>query len=98
MRPRIAWVRISDLDILEFLDGHTLEIFEAPPTPIALNMNLAEGTVWQRMTVLKTAGLVERTDEERGYYKITDLGHRYLEDELTDDERQHLEEFDPDNI
>ncbi len=98
MRARIAWLRMSDLDILEFLDGHSLADYEAPPTAIAVNMDLAEGTVWNRVRVLRAAGLIERTDETRGYYKITSLGQRYLAGELTDDERQQLEEFDPSEI
>lgn len=93
MRPRIAWIRISDVDILDFLNEHTIEDFEAPPTAIAINMELAEGTVWNRVRVLNDAGLIERTDEKRGYYRITAMGRRYLADELTDDEREHLEDF-----
>ncbi|SIR97163.1 Winged helix-turn-helix transcription repressor, HrcA DNA-binding [Haladaptatus litoreus] len=89
---------MSDLDILEFLDGHALPDYEVPPTAIAVNMDLAEGTVWNRVRVLRAAGLIERTDETRGYYKITGLGQHYLAGELTDDERQQLEEFDPSDI
>lgn len=93
MRPRIAWVRISDVDILDFLNEHAIEGFEAPPMAIAINMDLAEGTVWNRVRVLNAAGLIDRTDEDRGYYKITPMGQRYLADELTDDEHQQLEDF-----
>lgn len=96
MRARIAWIRISDVDILEFLNNHSLGDFESPPTAIAVNMDLAEGTVWQRVRVLNDAGLIERTDEDRGYYKITDMGQRYLAGELVENERQRLEDFNPD--
>lgn len=89
---------MSDLDILEFLDGHSLEEYEAPPTAIAINMDLAEGTVWNRVRVLKAAGLIKRTDDKRGYYRITNMGQRYLAGELTDDERQKLEDFDPSDV
>lgn len=95
MRPRIAWIRISDLSILEFLNGHELEEYEAPPTAIAVNMDLAEGTVWNRVRVLSTAGLIDRTDEDRGYYRITSMGERFLAGDLTNDERQQLEDFTP---
>lgn len=98
MRPRIAWIRISDLDILEFLDGHDLENFHAPPTTIALNMDIAEGTVWSRVRVLNAAGLIEKTDETRGYYRLTSMGDRFLADDLTDDEREHLENFDQSEV
>ena len=86
---------MSDLNIFEFLDEHSLEGFEAPPTTIAVNMNQAEGTIWQRVRVLHAAGLIDRTDEQRGYYTITEMGQRYLADELDDDEHQHLQTFDP---
>lgn len=89
---------MSDLDILEFLNGHSLEEYEAPPTAIAVNMDLSEGTVWNRVRVLNAAGLIDRTDEKRGYYTITGIGQRYLAGELTDDEHQQLEEFDPATI
>lgn len=89
---------MSDLDILEFLNGHSLEDYEAPPTAIAVNMDLAEGTVWNRVRVLNAAELIERTDEKRGYYRITGMGQRYLEGELSDEERQRLEDFDPSDI
>ena len=98
MRARIAWLRMSDLDILEFLDGHSLENYEVPPTAIVVNMDLAEGTVWNRVRVLNAAGLIDRTDDDRGYYRITATGKRYLAGDLTDDERQQLEDFDPSNI
>ncbi len=98
MRARIAWLRMSDLDILEFLNGHSLADYEAPPTAIAVNMDLAEGTVWNRVRVLRAAGLIDRTDDDRGYYRITGLGERYLAGELTDDEREQLEAFNPADI
>lgn len=89
---------MSDHDILDFLSAHDLEEFEAPPTAIAVNMDLAEGTVWQRVRVLNAADLIERTDEDRGYYRITGMGQRYLENELTDDEHQRLDDFDPSDV
>lgn len=91
-------MRLSDVDILEFLNGHSLQEFVAPPTVIAVNMGLSEGTVWQRVRILNAAGLLDRTDEDRGYYASTDLGQRYLTGDLTDDEYHDLREFDPDDI
>lgn len=89
---------MSDLDILEFLNGHALEDFQNPPTAIAMNMAVTEGTVWQRVRVLSAAGLIERTDDDRGYYTITNVGRRYLAGELSDDELQRLKDFDPSDI
>lgn len=98
MRARIPWVRISDMDILEFLDGHELEDFVAPPSVIAANMSVSESNAQQRVRILAASGLIERTDDDRGYYAITDLGRRYLADDITDEERQELEAFDPDEV
>lgn len=98
MRARIAWVRISDVDILEFLDGHELEDFVAPPSVMAANMSISESNAQQRVRVLSESGLIARTDEVRGYYTITDTGRRYLTGDLSDEERQELEEFDPNDV
>ncbi len=37
-------------------------------------------------------GLVERVDEKRVMYEITDLGRRYLDDDLTPAEEAELED------
>lgn len=89
---------MSDHDILDFLNAHELDEFQVGPTAIAVNVGLAEGTVWNRVRVLNAAGLIERTDEDRGYYRITNLGKRYLTDDLLDEEYQQLENFDPENV
>lgn len=87
---------MSDHDILDFLNSHELDDFQVGPTAVAVNVGLSEGTVWNRVRVLNAAGLIERTDEDRGYYMITNMGKRYLTDDLLDEERQQLENFDPD--
>ena len=97
MRARVVWTTIGDVDILEFLDGHELDEFEATPAQIATNTTNAASTVRDRILVLRDAGLVERTDE-RGYYRISDLGRRYLSNDLTDGELDELENFDPDSV
>ncbi|AQL41629.1 hypothetical protein BV210_02370 [Halorientalis sp. IM1011] len=97
MRARVVWITIGDVDILEFLDGHELDEFEAQPSHIAKNTTKAASTVRDRIRVLRVAGLVERTDD-RGYYRISDLGRRYLSDDLTEDELEELEDFDPDSV
>lgn len=89
---------MSDHDILDFLNGHEVDEFRVGPTAIAVNVGLSEGTVWNRVRVLNAADLLERTDEDRGYYRITGMGQRYLTDDLMDEERQQLEDFDPSEI
>lgn len=81
---------------LEYLEGHELSTFHQSPALIAANLDKSAGHVRRRMRVLAAAGLITRTNEQAGYYAITDLGRRYLSSELTDDEIIRLQEFDPD--
>lgn len=103
MRRRVYWMTGLDESILEFYE----ELGGDPPIalpPTAVWWNLVEdrgvsesvqSTFSRRMTKLTDAGLLDQVDEKRGYYKITDLGIRYLEEDLTDEEHQHLrEQFD----
>ncbi|WP_247729545.1 winged helix-turn-helix domain-containing protein [Halovivax limisalsi] len=89
---------MSDFSILEFLDGHELDAFHAPPSTIAKNMDISKGTVQQRVRILNAAGLIEKEDETGGYYRITGLGRRYLDQSLLDEEKERLKAFDPDNV
>ncbi|AGB17402.1 hypothetical protein Halru_2831 [Halovivax ruber XH-70] len=89
---------MSDLDVLEFLDGHELDDFKAPPATIAKNMDPTKGTIQQRVRILNAAGLIEKEDETGGYYRITGLGRRYLEHDLLDEEEARLKEFDPSGV
>ncbi|MWV40942.1 transcriptional regulator [Natrialba sp. INN-245] len=97
MRARIRWLTRVDMAILEYLDGHKLSTFEQPPSAIAANIETSSGHVRRRVRTLAAANLLERTDDTAGYYRITDLGRRYLRGELTEDERETLREFDPDD-
>ncbi|MEY7848470.1 ArsR family transcriptional regulator [Natrarchaeobius sp. A-rgal3] len=63
---------------------------------IAANIETSSGHVRRRVRTLAAADLLERTDDTAGYYRITDLGRRYLRGELTEDERETLREYDPD--
>jgi len=47
-------------------------------------------TVSRHMSRLSEDGLLENKDENRGYYAITDLGIRYAEGDLTDEEFEDL--------
>jgi DNA-binding IclR family transcriptional regulator len=59
------------------------------PTPVWLNLTQQLGaleksrdTVSRRMGLLVEMGLLERVDEKRGYYRITDKGMSYVAGEL----------------
>jgi DNA-binding transcriptional ArsR family regulator len=59
------------------------------PTPVWLNLTKNLGaldksrdTISRRMGELAEMGLLERVDEKRGYYRLTDHGVAYLEGEV----------------
>jgi DNA-binding transcriptional ArsR family regulator len=69
--------------------------------PTTVWMNIAEirnltnkrsNTVNRHMQKLADAGLLEKFDEKRGYYMITELGCRTARRELSDEERQEISE------
>lgn len=98
MQPHVVWLTLTDLDILRFLHGHEIDEFHVPPTVIAVNINRNRSTVSRRINVLSEADLVAKTDADRGYYGITDLGRRYLDEDLSEDELEELRSFDPDDV
>lgn len=89
-----------DDSILEFLYEVGGEPSVAlPPTVIWWNLvedrevsESVSSTFSRRMNKLAEAGLLEQVDESRGYYKLTQLGKSYLEEEMTDEEHQQLQD------
>ncbi|WP_241431927.1 winged helix-turn-helix domain-containing protein [Natrialba chahannaoensis] len=82
----------ADDAILEYfqkLETDTDHRIALPPTAVWYNLveelsvlNRSQNTISRRMNVLADAGLLEKTDKKRGYYKITDYGLSYLRGEL----------------
>lgn len=91
MRPRVPWMNETDDAILEFfeeLESTGLNVWFAP-TPVWINLTQNLGvleksrdTISRRMGKLAEMGLLERVDDRRGYYCITDKGMAYLAGEL----------------
>ncbi|WP_306059294.1 transcriptional regulator [Natronococcus wangiae] len=92
MRARVSWMNEADDAILEYLQeletdaGHRISL---SPTAVWHNivdelgvLDRSQNTISRRMNVLSDAGLLEKTDEKRGYYRITNTGIAYLEGEL----------------
>jgi len=73
-------------------DPAILEIFEEagiaiPPAVAEYNLvGISKSTVKRRLPVAVGHGLLEKVDEDRGYYRITDRGRAYLEGELDADD------------
>ena len=101
MRPRVPWMNETDDSILEFLAQ--LEIdggdrVSLSPTAVWVNLSgdldildKSQSTVSRRMKRLDQMDLLEKTDEKRAYYRITDKGVRYVNGEIS---REELEEPD----
>lgn len=84
----------TDVEILRFLAGHKFEHFEAGPKLAADHIGSTASTVSRRYNRLAYAGLVEEATQHKqsGRHSITDLGRRYLAEELRDDEVEELQE------
>lgn len=91
MRPRVPWMNEVDDAILEFFEELESADFRVALPPTAVYVNVVEelkaldrspNTISRRMKILDQMGLLERVDEERGYYRITDRGLQYLQGEL----------------
>ena len=91
MRPRVPWMNETDDAILEYfaeLEQSGFSPWE-PPTAVWVNLvhNLetldrTKPTVSRRMKKLASMGLLEKVDESRGYYRITELGLQYVQGDL----------------
>ncbi|MDS0295355.1 MarR family transcriptional regulator [Halogeometricum luteum] len=77
-RPHVDWMTRADDAILEFLQNEGNRRLVATPGVIEANIGYTLSTVNQRLKKLKTAGLVEYHDEERGLYEISEHGKAYL--------------------
>lgn len=71
-----------DEAILRFLAEKDVVL---PPTPLYVNLlrdgaTFSQRTVRRRLQHLADQGLVEKVDQARGYYGVTDRGRAYLDD------------------
>lgn len=78
MRPLVSWMTKSDPALLELLAETGIAM---PPAVVSYNIDgVSHPTVKRRLPVLTANGLLEKVDDVRGYYRITDrvsdrLGH-----------------------
>ena len=79
MRPRVSWMTNADDTILEFFEDHSIAL---PPSAVAYNIDFSDTHVRNRMRTLADEGLLEKVDEKKGYYEITERGRKYLAGEL----------------
>ncbi len=79
MRPRVSWMTNADDTILEFFEEHSIAL---PPAAVAYNIDFSYSHVRNRMRTLANHDLLQKVDEEKGYYEITDQGIAYLAGKL----------------
>lgn len=79
MRPVVPWMTKSDDAILELLLETGIAV---PPAVISYNIAVSHPTVRRRLPKLLEHELVEKVDESKGYYEITEKGRQYLAGEL----------------
>ncbi|MDJ1434198.1 transcriptional regulator [Halostagnicola sp. A-GB9-2] len=82
----------ADDAILEYFQELTTERdhrIALPPTTVWYNLveelgvlDRSQNTISRRMNILADAGLLKKTDEKRGYYRITNNGLAYLNEDL----------------
>jgi Mn-dependent DtxR family transcriptional regulator len=68
----------ADNAILDFLSGHQIEDFCAPPKVVAVNTDVSASHVRKRVLKLHKADLLRKLNTPQGYYQVTDFGRRYL--------------------
>ncbi|PSP79494.1 transcriptional regulator [Halobacteriales archaeon QS_1_68_20] len=92
MRPRVPWMNEVDTAILEYfaelgaVDGSRVSL---APTPLYVNLvqrmgvvDVQPNTLSRRMSRLAAMGFLEKIDEKRGYYCLTEMGEAFLAGEL----------------
>ncbi|THE64528.1 hypothetical protein D8Y22_12865 [Salinadaptatus halalkaliphilus] len=80
MRERAQWMKPTDDAILEYVR----DAREVPPAVIGRNIDSHPNYVGQRCRILSENGLLNRAED--GYYSLTELGKRYLDEEIDPDE------------
>lgn len=84
MRPLVSWMTKSDPAIVEFFGENQIAM---PPSVVAYNIEgVSHPTVTRRIPILVENGLLEKVEEDRGYYQITERGRAYLAGDLEKDD------------
>lgn len=90
-RTRRLWMKSADDDILGYLDEIDGEL---TASAIALNLDtgVSYGEIVHRLSILEEYRLVERTQDEWGYYGLTQAGKAYLDGEIELDSDTRVDE------
>jgi len=91
MLPQISWMVAADSLILWFLSTGSRWRIVVNPSTLAINCGLSQTHANRRIKLLEDAGMIEQVDD-RGYYRIDDLGERFI---LGDCTKEELEKLSP---
>lgn len=100
MPYNFPWVTGVDRALLEWLSRNDI-VFSPSILDANLKRDLPEkeapgySQVSRRVRALYNAGFLERFGETQGKYVLSDLGRRFVEDDLDLDEREELSELQP---
>lgn len=100
MPYRFGWLTGVDRVLLEWLSDTDI-VFSPAILHQNLKRDLSESEVpsysqvKRRTRAIYNAGFLEQWGETQGKYVLTDLGHRFVSDDLTNEEREKLAEMDP---
>lgn len=85
--PRLAdWMTPVDRDILERLWNERNRELQLTPSMIAENVDWGHQAVREHVLTLHEHDLIEYADEDRGVYKLSDRGRKWLGGELPTEE------------
>lgn len=104
MATRFPWMTGVDRAILDWLDSYDI-VF----TPTVIHENLRRelsekespsySQIARRLRFLRDeAGLLKSWGEEQGRYVLSETGRRYLNNELSDEERSKLADLELDDL
>jgi len=83
----------ADDYILDLLDSAGIA---ANPATISYNIDYDRSYVSSRCRSLEDSGMLSREDPDKAMYRITDLGSRYLEGKLNQEEEDRLGKYEND--
>ena len=88
MLPQIDGLVAADVAVLMFYAEHRWRI-AAPPATVAINTPVSQSHANRRCKSLESLGLLKIVDD-RGYYRITPLGVRYLNGAATEEDYERI--------
>lgn len=103
MATRLPWLTGVDRVVLDWLRENDI-VFSPTVLHHNLERDLSDPEVpsysqlARRVRILRGVGLLEPYDDEHGKYELSDLGKRFLDGELEDEERERLATIDPDEL